>query len=169
MKSVFLENKGHYHTRVNGNVIDQAKWNVDYDGKTANLEAEKNGETVYMKLTNDDIMKLMSTDASPHSIEERLLHDKQHMPDVSPILLKMHYRRNKKSKSKGTKSKKHSRTKTSKSKTSKSKTSKSKTSKSKTSKSKTRKQRLSKTSKSKSKSKPSKFNETIPDYMRTIY
>ena len=54
MKSVFLENKGHYHTRVNGNVIDQAKWNVDYDGKTANLEAEKNGETVYMKLTNDD-------------------------------------------------------------------------------------------------------------------
>ena len=156
MKSVFLENKGHYHTRVNGNVIDQAKWNVDYDGKTANLEAEKNGETVYMKLTNDDIMKLMSTDASPHSIEERLLHDKQHMPDVSPILLKMHYRRNKKSKSKGTKSKKHSR---------------SKTSKSKTSKSKTKKQRLSKTSKSKSKSKskPSKINETIPDYMRTIY
>jgi len=174
MKSVFLENKGHYHTRVNGNVIDQAKWNVDYDGKTANLEAEKNGETVYMKLTNDDIMKLMSTDASPHSIEERLLHDKQHMPDVSPILLKMHYRRNKKSKSKGTKSKKHSRSKTSKSKTSKSKTSKSKTSKSKTSnskisKAKTKKQRLSKTSKSKSKSKPSKINETIPDYMRTIY
>ena len=40
MKSVFLENKGHYNTSVNGNVIDEAKWNVDYDGKTANLEAD---------------------------------------------------------------------------------------------------------------------------------
>ena len=117
-----------------------------------------------MKLTNDDIMKLMSTNVSPYSIEERLLYDKQHKPDVSPILLKMDYHRNKKSNDKGTKSKstrkhkskKHSRT----------KSSKSKSSKSKTSKSKTKKQRLSK---SKSKSKPSKINETIPDYMRTIY
>ena len=166
MNPTFLENKGHYRTSIDGTVIDEAKWNVDYDGKTANLEAEKNGETVYMKLTNDDIMKLMNTNVSPYSIEERLLHDKQHKPDVSPILLKMDYHRNKKSNDKGTKSKstrkhkskKHSRT----------KTSKSKTSKSKTSKSKTKKQRLSK-SKSKSKSKPSKINETIPDYMRTIY
>ena len=77
MKSVFLENKGHYHTSVNGNVIDQAKWNVDYDGKTANLEAEQNGNIIYMKLTNDEIMKIMGTSASPYSLQDRLLYDKQ--------------------------------------------------------------------------------------------
>jgi len=145
MKSVFLENKGHYHTSVNGNVIDQAKWNVDYDGKTANLEAEKNGNIIYMKLTNDEIMKIMGTSASPYSLQDRLLYDKQHKPHVSPILLKMHNESDKKGKSRKSKSTRKHRTKTHGRSKSKSK------------------------SKSMSKSKSSTNKQKIPDYMQTIY
>ena len=158
MNSVMLENKGQYRTSINGNVIDEAKWNVDYDGKMANLEAEKNGETVYMKLTNDQIMKIMGTNASPYSIEERLLYDRQHRPQVSPILLKLHDHP----------AKKHKKHKTRKSKSRR----KHKSKKQRKSKSSSKKPRSKSHSKSRSKSNSSKTStdkQTIPDYMRTIY
>jgi len=54
----FIQTYGQYKTIVDGNIIDNAKWNVVYDGDVLDLEAQKNNESMYVQLTNDEIMKL---------------------------------------------------------------------------------------------------------------
>ena len=52
----YIQSKGQYETNINGNVIDNSKWNVVYDGDIMNLEVNHNDEQLYMKLDNEDIM-----------------------------------------------------------------------------------------------------------------
>lgn len=84
----YIKNTGNYKTIMNGNIVDQAKWNMEYDGNNMNLEAHRNDETLYMKLSNDDIIKLLEIPASNYTMDKRLLQDKlQHIP-VDPIIIK---------------------------------------------------------------------------------
>jgi hypothetical protein len=46
----YIQNKGHYQTSVNGNIVDNTKWNMIYDGNDLDLEAKRNDEAIYMKL-----------------------------------------------------------------------------------------------------------------------
>ena len=85
----FIQNKGHYQTIVDGNIIDNTQWNMVYDGKELDLEANRNNETIYINLNNDDIMKLLKVPAYHKSIHERLneqLHSK-HTNDIQPIII----------------------------------------------------------------------------------
>ena len=54
----YIQTYGQYKTIVDGNIIDNAKWNMVYDGDVLDLEATKNDESIYMQLNNEEIMKL---------------------------------------------------------------------------------------------------------------
>lgn len=113
----YIQTYGQYKTVVDGNIIDDAKWNMVYDGDILDLEAQKNNESLYVQLTNEEIMKLFQIPASQHIISDRLKTD-LHEPikaqpiimeeiDIEPIkqLHKKNKSRKSKSKSKPTKSK----------------------------------------------------------------
>lgn len=114
----YIQSKGQYETNINGNVIDNSKWNVVYDGDIMNLEVNHNDEHLYMKLDNEDIMKLFELPSNNKTIEQRL-HDTlndvnnednlpliiQHMKSTKP---KKYSRKSKKSHSKNLSHKSHS-------------------------------------------------------------
>jgi len=85
----YIQNKGQYQTSINGDVIDNTNWNVVYDGDELDLEAKRNNEAVYMKLNNDDIMKLLEVPSYHKPIRERLEFDLQpeNKIDIRPIIM----------------------------------------------------------------------------------
>ena len=85
----YIQNKGQYQTSVNGNIIDNTQWNMGYDGNELDLEAERNDEAIYMKLNNDDILKLLEVPAYHKTITQRLNDDlnSNKMIDVRPIIV----------------------------------------------------------------------------------
>ena len=85
----YIQNKGQYQTSVNGNIIDNTQWNMAYDGNELDLEAERNDEAIYMKLNNDDILKLLEVPAYHKTITQRLNDDlnSNKMIDVRPIIV----------------------------------------------------------------------------------
>lgn len=85
----YIQNKGQYQTSVNGNIIDNTHWNMEYDGHELDLEAERNDEAIYMKLNNDDILKLLEVPAYHKTITQRLKDDlnSNNKMDVRPIIV----------------------------------------------------------------------------------
>lgn len=85
----YIQNKGQYQTSVNGNIIDNTHWNMEYDGHELDLEAERNDEAIYMKLNNDDILKLLEVPAYHKTITQRLNDDlkSNNKMDVRPIIV----------------------------------------------------------------------------------
>jgi len=84
----YIKNTGNYKTIIDGNVVDQAKWDLVYDGNELNLEAKQNGDLLYMNLTNDDIINLLQVPASNHTMDKRILQDKLHHIPIEPIIIK---------------------------------------------------------------------------------
>ena len=117
----YIQTYGQYETVVDGNIIDNAKWNMIYDGDILDLEAQKNDESLYVQLTNEEIMKLFQIPASHHTISDRLEQDLHQSINVQPIIMeeiaiepKIHHKKHKsrrksKSKSKPKQSKSKSR------------------------------------------------------------
>ena len=68
----YIQNYGQFNTIIDGNVIDNAKWNMIYDGNGLDLEAKHNNEAIYMKLNNEELMKLLEVPANTRTIHERL-------------------------------------------------------------------------------------------------
>ena len=87
----YIQNYGQYNTVVDGNIIDEAKWNMVYDGDVLDLEAKRNNEALYMNLTNDDILKLLEVPANNKTITERLENDLHHELEVEPIIIEEIY------------------------------------------------------------------------------
>ena len=87
----YIQNYGQYNTVVDGNIIDEAKWNMVYDGDVLDLEAKRNNEALYMNLTNDDILKLLEVPANNKTITERLENDLHHKLEVEPIIIEEIY------------------------------------------------------------------------------
>ena len=85
----YIQNKGQYQTSINGNVIENTKWKMDYDGDELDLEAKRNNESIYMKLSNADIMKLFEVPSYHKPIRERLEFDLQpeNKIDIRPIII----------------------------------------------------------------------------------
>jgi hypothetical protein len=162
----YIQNKGQYQTSVNGDVIDNTKWNLVYDGDELDLEAKRNNEAIYMKLNNNDIMKLLEIPSYHKPIRERLEFDLQpeNQIEIRPIIMEelkqlssprhivkkrktIKTRKAKKAKQ-SSKGKHHSRSTSKKHSHSRSKS----------------------TSKSTSKSKDKHHNKSVtPDFMKTIY
>jgi len=103
----YIQTYGQYETVVDGNIIDNAKWNMVYDGDILDLEAQKNDESLYVQLTNEEIMKLFQIPASHHTISDRLEQDLHQSINIKPIIMeelaiepKKHHKKHKSRKSK---------------------------------------------------------------------
>jgi hypothetical protein len=60
----------------NNNIIDEKSINALYDGKNLNISSTDNNENLfYIKLNNDEIMKLLAIPANPLNLEQRLKKD----------------------------------------------------------------------------------------------
>lgn len=161
----YIQNKGQYQTSVNGNIIDNTHWNMAYDGNELDLEAERNDEAIYMKLNNDDILKLLEVPAYHKTITQRLNDDlnSNNKMDVRPIIVEeledMISHTDKSNES--TESSKHGKH---------GKPKKSKASRKSTKKNgRSRGKRSSSSSKRRSKSNKPKPEGPKPDYLQTIY
>lgn len=73
--SINIESASMYRVAENGNVVDEGALSATYDGNTLNIEGFKNDEPIFMRLDNNDIMKLLATPASERPLEQRLLTD----------------------------------------------------------------------------------------------
>ena len=93
-----ITNYGHSKTFVNDNLVHTLDWNANYDGENANAEIKSNNKKMYISLSNDDIIKIISNTGRLEgpSIEGRLNTLLQSMP-------KHHHR-------KGTRKARHRRT-----------------------------------------------------------
>jgi hypothetical protein len=60
----YIQSFGQYNTIIDGNVIDNAKWNMVYDGDVMDLETQQNNENMYLQLDNKEIMKLFQLPSS---------------------------------------------------------------------------------------------------------
>lgn len=84
-----IQNTGQYQTMINGNIMDETKWSMAYDGEELDLEAKHNDEAVYMKLNKDEILKLFEVPAYHKTIGQRLkdnLMDENEI-DIRPIIV----------------------------------------------------------------------------------
>jgi len=161
----YIQNKGQYQTSVNGNIIDNTHWNMAYDGNELDLEAERNDEAIYMKLNNDDILKLLEVPAYHKTITQRLNDDlnSNNKMDVRPIIVEeLEDMLSHKDKSYDSDSSKHS-------KSEHSKVSRKSTKKNGRSRSPNSGKRSSSSSKRRSKSNKPKPEGPKPDYLQTIY
>tara|TARA_Y100000768_G_scaffold369740_1_gene334918 strand:- start:582 stop:884 length:303 start_codon:yes stop_codon:yes gene_type:complete len=60
----------------NNNIIDEKSINALYDGENLNISSTDNNENLfYIKLNNDEIMKLLAIPANPLDLEQRLKKD----------------------------------------------------------------------------------------------
>ena len=103
----YIQNYGQYNTIVDGNIIDNTKWNLIYNEDGLDLEASHNDELLYIKLNNDEIINLFEIHANNKPIHERLehhLYSNSKDTDIQPIIQEIIY-----DKSNHTPSKKHSR------------------------------------------------------------
>jgi len=159
----YIQNKGQYQTSINGNVIENTKWKMDYDGDELDLEAKRNNESIYMKLSNADIMKLFEVPSYHKPIRERLEFDLQpeNKIDIRPIIMEELRQISGPKQSTHIKKPKNAR------KTKKAKNAK-KASKSSRGESKSKKHSRSK-HKSKSKEEHHKVSSVTPDFLKTIY
>ena len=83
----YIQSFGQYKTIIDGNVIDNAKWNMVYDGDVMDLETQQNNENMYLQLDNKEIMKLFQLPSSNLSIDQRLQADLNSEIAVNPIII----------------------------------------------------------------------------------
>ena len=149
----YLQTHGLLKTVVDGNIIDNIKWNAIYDGDVVDLEAKRNNESIYIQLDNQELMKLFEIPASKQTIHQRLKFDLQHPVHIKPIIIEETHHKTPHHKTPHHKTHHH-----------KSKSTRNK-SKSPRNKSKSKYPK----NKSKSKSFRNKTRKITPDFLKTIY
>ena len=103
----YIQSFGQYNTIIDGNVIDNAKWNMVYDGDVMDLETQQNNENMYLQLDNKEIMKLFQLPSSNLSIDQRLQTDLNSEIAVNPIIIEEIGVKPKSSRKRSKKHKKH--------------------------------------------------------------
>ena len=83
----YLQNYGQFKTVIDGNIIDDTKWNAIYDGDVLDLEAMRNDESLYIQLNNHEIQKLFEVPSYNRSIVDRLEHDLHNPIKIEPIII----------------------------------------------------------------------------------
>jgi hypothetical protein len=76
MSGLEIQSTGELISSCNGKIIEDAKWNMDYDGNTMNIETVYNDEMSLIQLDNNDLHRLFGNIGSnKNSMEERLKRD----------------------------------------------------------------------------------------------
>ena len=73
--STIIEGVAAYKVTNNDQIIDNAYFQMEYDGDDLNMAGVKNNQLIIMSMNNDEIMDLLSRKADPRPIEERLQAD----------------------------------------------------------------------------------------------
>lgn len=72
----YMSSYGLSQTYVNGEKVSDIAYDANYDGNKANIAARNGNDMVFMKLTNDELLRLLNTNnTSKKGIHERLKHD----------------------------------------------------------------------------------------------
>ena len=73
--STIIEGVAAYKVTNNDQIIDNAYFQMEYDGDDLNMAGVKNNQLIIMSMNNDEIMDLLARKADPRPIEERLQAD----------------------------------------------------------------------------------------------
>ena len=77
MSHLEIQSTGEIITRSNGNIIEDAKWNMDYDGKNMELETMYNNDYTFVEMNNQELKHLFEALNSNNgqSLHDRLQKD----------------------------------------------------------------------------------------------
>ena len=79
MSHLEIQSTGEIITRSNGNIIEDAKWNMDYDGKNMELETLYNNDYTFVEMNNQELKHLF----------EALINGSQLVKSVSKVSLNL--------------------------------------------------------------------------------
>ena len=96
MLNTYIKNRGMTKTishNDNKNSVNEATWDADYDGSTANisLDLSKNGKNDHydFRLTNDDLANILTIPSINQSIDKRLVQDFKKPESIQDIFLEL--------------------------------------------------------------------------------
>ena len=77
MPGLEIQSTGEIIATYNGDVVEDAKWNMDYDGKNMDIETLHNNEMAFIQLDNNDLRRLFHGIGSQQEkcLSERLMRD----------------------------------------------------------------------------------------------
>ena len=85
MSGLEIQSTGEMLATYNGNVVENAKWNMDYDGENMEIATLRNNELTVLQLSNGDLHRLFNN-INQHpksSLEERLQRDYKKMNSIN--------------------------------------------------------------------------------------
>ena len=85
MSGLEIQSTGDMLATYNGNVVENAKWNMDYDGENMEIATLRNNELTVLQLSNEDLHRLFNN-INQHpksSLEERLQRDYKKMNSIN--------------------------------------------------------------------------------------
>jgi hypothetical protein len=77
MPGLEIQSTGEIVATYNGDVVEDAKWNMDYDGETMDIETMRNNELAIIQLDNNDLSRLLQGIGMhrENGLEDRLQRD----------------------------------------------------------------------------------------------
>jgi hypothetical protein len=73
--SIFIHSSGETKSIINGNVLNDKSFDATYNGINMKITGHDNDKKFNVKMTNDDIMKLLEKPSSNLTLKERLMND----------------------------------------------------------------------------------------------
>jgi hypothetical protein len=73
--SIFIHSSGETKSIINGNVMDDKSFDATYNGKNMKIIGHDKDKSFNIKMTNDDIMKLLARPSSNLTLNQRLIND----------------------------------------------------------------------------------------------
>jgi len=73
--SIFIHSSGETKSIINGNIMDDKSFDATYNGKNMKITGHDKDKIFNVKMTNDDIMELLSKPSSNVTLKQRLMND----------------------------------------------------------------------------------------------
>ena len=73
--SIFIHSSGATKSIINGNVMDDKSFDAKYDGINMKITGHDKDKKFNVKMTNDEIMELLSKPSSNLTLKQRLMND----------------------------------------------------------------------------------------------
>ena len=104
--SIFIHSSGETKSIINGNIMDDKSFDATYNGKNMKITGHDKDKIFNVKMTNDDIMELLSKPSSNVTLKQRLMNDYNVKSSIYTKNQKSKNQKSKNQKSKNQKTKK---------------------------------------------------------------
>ena len=81
--SIFIHSSGETKSIINGNIMDDKSFDATYNGKNMKITGHDKDKIFNVKMTNDDIMELLSKPSSNLTLKQRLMNDYNANPSTT--------------------------------------------------------------------------------------